>query len=766
MWREVKSMPSYALSALAVFVGGGCEVHAAIDVASFIQGERRGRESVPPRVEHEVDGVVVNAVDVDGRVVNVDGSAAPDDYLVRNQGVLNVTGGAEVKSILVEKFSIANIQFSTVTEGLSVYSGDATVANSRVNNDAGTGLIASGTISGWYQGGSKVDVLSSMISGVGIGLAVGPGSIVSVHASQITGNAANLPSGAEQGYGVRVVGGSLQITGASYVEGAAHGMKVVDADPRGEEFHNNVVVDNSVLRGLEGAAILVETDERTTDLSILNGSNLIAGNGTLLDVRGAGLTHFTVDNSTLNGNLVADDTSTLNVTLQRNAQLTGNIINSNTLAINSGASWTMADDNQVKSLAMRGGRVSFGEGGVKTLTLNELSGRGTFDMRVNLDNAQGDLLRVAGQASGNHRLNVKNTGVDVVDPDMSPLLIVDTDGGDARFSLSGGRADLGVYSYELEQQGDDWFIVGSDKTISPSTQSVLALFNAAPNIWNSELTTLRSRMGEVRGQEQGGSWMRAYGSRFNASTGDGVDYRNSQSGVSLGADAPLSVSVGQLSLGLMAGYSKNDLTIGEGTSGKIDSYYVGGYGTWLLDDGYYLDAVLKLNRFRNESKVAMSDGAKAKGDYDSTGVGGSVEVGRHIKLADGYFLEPYAQFSSVWIDGDRYALDNGMQASNDRTQSVLGKVGTAAGRSINLKDGGVLKPYLRVAVAQEFSRNNEVKVNTTRFDNELFGSRAEVGAGVSVSLSARLQLHADFDYMKGKHVEQPWGANVGLKLAF
>jgi outer membrane autotransporter protein len=41
-----------------------------------------------------------------------------------------------------------------------------------------------------------------------------------------------------------------------------------------------------------------------------------------------------------------------------------------------------------------------------------------------------------------------------------------------------------------------------------------------------------------------------------------------------------------------------------------------------------------------------------------------------------------------------------------------------------------------------------------------------MGAGVSVALSKRLELHADFDYMKGKHVEQPWGANVGLKVAF
>ncbi len=89
-----------------------------------------------------------------------------------------------------------------------------------------------------------------------------------------------------------------------------------------------------------------------------------------------------------------------------------------------------------------------------------------------------------------------------------------------------------------------------------------------------------------------------------------------------------------------------------------------------------------------------------------------------------------------------------------------------AGRSIRLKDGGLLQPYVRVAAAQEFSRRNDVKVNDSRFDNSLFGSRAEIGAGVSVSLSERLQLHADFDYMKGKRVEQPWGANVGLRFAF
>jgi outer membrane autotransporter protein len=703
--------------------------------------------------------------------VTVDASTPVNSYKVTREGTLNIVDGGVVDTAAISQ-STLNMNNGSINGGVLLEGSRAKIEQSLIRNNSGHAIrVGFGNFDVSFE--RVTDIASSSVFGIGAGVNLGARGVLNLSGTSVFG----ADSSADGGRGINVLGADLRVSNRSYIRGDLYGLKIMYADSDGSggpvvgKAESSLVLDDSTVQGVRGAAIRVDEKSVTgastvADITVQNHSTLLAGNGNLLEVADHSIATFKVDNSALNGNLVADDTSTLNVTLQRNAQLTGNIINSNTLAINSGASWTMVDDNQVNSLAMRGGRVSFGEGAFKTLILNELSGRGTFDMRVNLDNAQGDLLRVAGQASGNHRLNVKNTGVDVVDPDMSPLLIVDTDGGDARFSLAGERADLGVYSYELEQQGDDWFIIGSGKAISPSTQSVLALFNAAPNIWNSELTTLRSRMGEVRGQEQGGSWMRAYGSRFNASTGDGVDYRNNQSGVSLGADTPFPVGVGQLSLGLMAGYSKNDLAIGEGTSGKIDSYYVGGYGTWLLDDGYYVDALLKLNRFRNESKVAMSDGAKAKGDYDSTGIGGSIEAGKHIKLADGYFVEPYAQLSTVWIDGDRYALDNGMQASNYRTQSVLGKVGAAAGRSINLKDGGVLKPYLRAAFAQEFSRSNEVKVNTTRFNNELFGSRAEVGAGVSVSLSERLQLHADFDYMKGKHVEQPWGANVGLKLAF
>ena len=697
------------------------------------------------------------------RTEYVDAASAFDSYSVYGTGYLH-SDGAAIKRMSSYGGRVELTGNTLVKDGM-LSDGDARVLvkDSTILSDSAVALIV--------QGNSNVTLEHSVVEGKGGGITVVEDASALISNTQVSSLQDEV--GRHTGWGVGIFGARADITSRSYIKGLSHGVWFTHPGLTvgdGTQFnHGQLSIDNSTVEGLTGAAIRVEGREgisHLADIEIKNNTLLLSGNGMLLEVLNQSTANFNVDNSTLNGNLVADDTSTLNITLQNGAQLNGDIVNGNRLAITSGSHWQMQGDNAVRSLSLQAGRVSFAGEGFHTLSLNELSGAGTFGLRVDLDNGVGDLIDVNGQASGQFGLRVRNTGEEIVSADMAPLKVVHTEGGDAQFSLLGGRVDLGAYSYLLEQQGNDWFIVGKDKVISPSTQSALALYSAAPAIWMSELSTLRSRMGEVRASGRAGGWMRAYGNRLNATTSDGVDYRQKQSGLSLGADAPVEVSNGQLVVGVLGGYSTSGIDLSRGTTGKVDSYYAGAYATWLLDEGYYVDGVLKLNRFRNKADVAMSDASKAKGDYTNNGVGGWVEFGRHIKLADDYFLEPFAQLSSVVVQGQELRLDNGMKAKNDQTQSVLGKVGTSLGRSVALKDGGVLQPYVRVAVAQEFSRRNEVKANDVKFDNSLFGSRGELGAGVSVSLSERLKLHADFDYMKGRHIEQPWGANVGLRLAF
>lgn len=735
--------------------------------ASYPPGQSSGDSQNSDVVDLlEPDASGSSTVLVDGRTETVMSSTPATSYYVMNGGVLNVLKDGVVNAVAINHSKVI-VDDGSVKEGIVLSSGDLKLVNATVGNDKGSGLVLLLTKTDLLSP-STAHITDSSITGKNYGMAVGTTGEAWLVNSTVRGmNEDGTPASG----GMRLSGGAAHVMGDSHISGDVDGVYIVNGASNIIEQDNHLEIDQSSVNGGTGAAIKVNrlkagAQPTVAEVTVSNGSTLSSGSGLLVDILGGSTANVEVNNSILTGNFVADDTSTLNTVLRNHGQLNGNIVNGDSVIIDSSGRWQFAADNRVKSLALDGGSVGFTGEGFHSLSLGQLSGRGVFDMRINLDNGTGDLLSVNGEATGRYRLRVQNTGLEAVPAEFDPLRVVHTESGDAEFGLVGGRADLGVYSYGLERQGTDWFIVGEGKEISPSTQSALALFNTAPTVWNSELTTLRSRMGEVRGQAQGGGWMRTYGSRFNASLDSGVDYSQKQQGLSFGADAPVPVGNGQLLLGLMGGYSKSDLDIGRGTSGEVDSYYLGAYGTWLSEGGYYVDGVLKLNQFHNESKVAMSDGTKAKGDYSSKAVGGSLEVGKHITLSDAYFVEPFAQVSSVWIDGSSYTLDNGMQARTRQTQSVLGKVGSTVGRSFAMKDGGVVKPYARLALAQEFSRSNDVSVNGQRFDNDLFGSRAELGAGVSVSLSEHLQVHADFDYMKGEHVEQPWGANVGLRLAF
>jgi outer membrane autotransporter protein len=474
----------------------------------------------------------------------------------------------------------------------------------------------------------------------------------------------------------------------------------------------------------------------------------------------------------MKGNLVVDAGSTGTLKLENSSQFTGNLVNVDGVTINSQSNWAMEGNNTVGSLAMDQGRVTFGSANeFYQLDVGTLSGNGTFVMDADYSQNLHDTLNITGTATGDHSLLVAGSGTDPLNPQQ--LNLVRAAGGEATFSLINGPVDVGTWSYGLTSRADgsggtEWFLDPSKATISPGTRSVLALFNTAPTVWYGELTSLRSRMGELRfnGGKSGG-WIRTYGNKYDVAQASGVGYKQNQQGISLGADAPMPFGDGQWLIGAMVGYSKSDLDLSQGTSGTVKSSYVGAYTTWLdRDSGYYFDGVLKFNHFDNESKVSMSDGTRSKGDYANVGMGGSLEFGRHIKLNDGYFIEPYTQLSAVVIQAKDYGLDNGMETEGDRTRSLLGKVGMTAGRNFTLTSGTIVQPYIRAALAHEFAKNNEVQVNNNVFNNDLSGSRGELGAGLAVALTDYLQVHADFDYSNGENIEQPFGANVGVRYSW
>ncbi|MFJ4196710.1 autotransporter outer membrane beta-barrel domain-containing protein [Pseudomonas sp. NPDC089534] len=677
-----------------------------------------------------------------------------------NSSTVNVNAGGRTGAISASDGSVVNVSGARVTgtsgqTALELVSSQGHIDNSTVSGDFfGVSAVRFSTT----QDGSTLTISgNSTITGVDAGAFASSYSVIDLTDSSLEGTGST-------GYGLWLQ--SAQATARnSTITGAKDGV-FIELDQTGVA-PAALNLDNTTVQGKNGSAIVVDFADfqRSTATVTLNNSRLLASNGTLLEVNGGADVSMVVNASTLNGNIVTQTGSSTDLTLQNGSVLTGRLDNVASATINDTSQWVLVGDSQVGKLALNGGAVKFGaDNAFYQLNVSELSGNGRFIMGTDLTTGQTDLLNVTGSATGSHELLIASSGTEPAAG--QPVTVVKTAGGDAQFSLAGGVVDQGAYSYALAKSGNDWVLDPSTRVVSPGTRSVLALFNTPLPTWYGELTSLRTRMGELRmNPGRSGAWGRTYGNKFRIADGSGTGYDQTQRGFTLGADAAL--GEGQWLVGVMGGHSSSDLDLDAGTSGEVDSYYLGAYATWLdpVDD-YYADAVLKVNRFRNEAKVGLSDGGRAKGDYDNTGVGGSIEVGRHIKLDGGYFVEPYTQWSAVTVQGKDFSLDNNLQADGGQARSLLGEVGVTAGRNFKVQDDVELQPYVRVAGAYEFEKNNEVTVNDNVFKNNLSGSRVKLGAGIAASMTDKLQVHADYEYSDGKNFRQPGGLSLGLRYAF
>ncbi|MGE8186184.1 autotransporter outer membrane beta-barrel domain-containing protein [Pseudomonas sp. NPDC086278] len=702
------------------------------------------------------------------------------------QSTLNASG-ATTQQISASDGSAVTLVNTTVNGGnaraaLELINSNAAISGGTTISSNRLGLQAARNVA--TSTGSTVTVNDSTITGVTGGARATAFSTLEFSNSTIEGTGTGS-------VGLSLLSGAATASNNTHIIGALNGasLGIESAGPIGSQLQ----LDQSSVEGKSGSAILVNyagVAAPATQINVLNGSTLTGGNATVLEVSGASDVVMNVGRSDLTGNVdisgnsttalnftqgslvgnvTADTGSTATVALQQGSQLTGTLNNVGSATIDAQSRWNMTGNSQVGDLALNGGTVKLGtDNAFHQLDVTNLSGNGRFELNTNFATNQTDFLNVTGTATGDHQLLIASSGSEPASG--QPVQVVHTAAGDANFSLSNanGVVDLGAFSYGLTQAGttNDWFLNPTAQGVSPSTRAVTALFNTAPTVWYGELTSLRSRMGELRfNTDKSGVWFRAYGNKYNVNDAFGDGYRQTQQGFTLGADAPLPLGDGQWLLGVMGGYSTSDLSLHGGTSGTINSSYLGTYLTWIDDaTGFYVDSVLKLNRFQNDAKVGMSDGTRAKGDYDNTALGGSVEFGRHIKLDDGYFVEPFTQWSAVVIQGKDYDLNNGLQADGDRTRSLLGKVGGTVGRDMQLGNGMQVQPYVRAALAHEFSKNNEVKVNNNVFNNDLSGSRAELGAGLAINMSKNWQAHAEIEYMNGNNIEMPIGGTIGVQF--
>lgn len=442
----------------------------------------------------------------------------------------------------------------------------------------------------------------------------------------------------------------------------------------------------------------------------------------------------------------------------------------------------------------------FGEpGGSNTgrnsqLNIKELTGNGLFVMNTSLADGSGDFLSISDNTDGKFGVRVMDSGKALIsnttDPDRYHLIHAAGSQNDT-FTMTNKSVDLGAYKYYLTQDkdsADEWYLSPTKETtpvdpdpkpepepkpdpkpelpdLSEPSKTAMMIANALPQIWRSELSTLRARLGELRNNPQVnlGVWSKVTGGRHNISNNE-VAYRHDISGIVAGGDKMTELENGYLWSGVVAGYSHSSLKMDK-NDGTINSYSLGVYTTWQHKSGIYVDGVVKANHFRSDYDASFNEG-KTSANSNTSGIGFSVETGKYFEK-ENYFIEPYAMVAAFRGQGADYRYSNEMSIKADAARSFSGELGATFGKNFVLENGTQIKPYIRVAVNHEFLKNGDVELNKQgKRTNDMSGTTGKYGIGVDAKLNDNWAIYGEFNYANGSKQETPYSGFLGVNYRF
>ncbi|ECA6433909.1 autotransporter outer membrane beta-barrel domain-containing protein [Salmonella enterica subsp. enterica serovar Dublin] len=601
------------------------------------------------------DGGSVNGTIIDGGEQHISSGGSAIDTTINNGGTMSIAAGGSGTGIIQNNGGAIRANTSAILSGTNV-NGSFSITNGSARNM----LLENGGLLMVLQGHQAIDTQVSK-------------------------------------------GGELQVESGSELLGTT----LIKDDGK---LSGNQITNNGVLHFLDNSSANYSgTLDGTGSLNLNGGKLTLSGNfsqdsGIFIQNHGT----MIMDNLRAMANVTIEPDATLR--LENGSLLAGRITGDGKKGGNlivADSVWKLSGDSTINSLDMSNGTVDFHSiqspqfktklEGV-TLNIGQLSGNGTFLMNTDIASYTGDKLNITGDANGNFVLNIKNTGQEPVSPG-NPLPVVYTGGGDAVFTVNGGKVDAGVWEYYLSKDNTNWYLK-SDTTqpgnpepgipnppvrhTTKSTDAVLNMASAPTYIFNSELQGLRFRNSEKseNSRTSGGVWGHYIGSDKHISS-KGAGYSLTQYGIVTGGDKRFDLSDGVLSLGAFVSFSDNNIRHNRGGKSSIDSKSVGLYMTYDTH-GYYIDGVLKFNRFKNELRTHMSDGTMVSGDYHQNGFGGSLEVGKYFSLNENTWLLPYARTTALAVNDDNISLSNGMKAEINTTHSFQGEVGVNLGMDLDV----------------------------------------------------------------------------------
>ena len=490
-----------------------------------------------------------------------------------------------------------------------------------------------------------------------------------------------------------------------------------------------------------------------------NKNNLVQLNGNI---------NFNVTNDG-NSGLLADADVNIQLT-NKDSYLNGNIIKTQDgkpdehidmhvdgmkLTLSNGGTWNSDKDSFVNDLILDGGIVSM-NGSQQNITADNVTGNSGLVHTNDLNNQ----LHVD-KIADNTEIVVQGNGAiaDQIFQDKAnadKLAGVVVGGADNAVLTDKVTTEEGVIGGAFEGTVDkDGHVVGGIQAQNTFNMGVSDMASVSLMAWRAENDDMNQRLGELRDSKGGhGIWTRMVKgeSEYGAITNKYTKYE-------LGYDEKLSTNE-HWTVGAAISYTDGDSSFAKG-SGENTHKGLSVYGSYLADDGSYVDLIAKYAKLEHEFDVL---GGIGKGDYEANGYSVSAEYGKRFTKDNGFWVEPQVQLSYGKIGAVSYATANAI-AEQDGMDSLVGRVGFRMGK--DFAQGNV---YAKASYLYDFDGETSVTMRkgslADTYGQDLGGGWWEVGVGTNVALSDASYLYLDVERTYGGEVETPWQWNVGLRYSF
>ena len=304
---------------------------------------------------------------------------------------------------------------------------------------------------------------------------------------------------------------------------------------------------------------------------------------------------------------------------------------------------------------------------------------------------------------------------------------------------------------------------GNVSAVTESANSVMgSLHQIAQNnflVFRSQMNDMDKRMGDLRTMPQAsGMWARAI-----AGQSEYKSMHNTYQTLQIGADH----RIGNFLIGATASYTDGDGSLKNGSSDD-KNYNFGLYGSWLGDDGQFVDVTLKRHHTQSDYDLYYTRGEKVDGSMHTSGTSLSVEYGRRFNIANtNYYLEPQAELMYGHLDSTDYTTSNGVRISQDAIKSLVGRLGIAAGWVSPEKTGSA---YIKASVLNDWEAESDIRASkdgiSRKYSEDMGGTWGEFALGGTWNINKNFAAYGEVETTAGNPVRTTYQVSGGIRYSF